>query len=75
MNLEASVDRAVELMEQAAHDIPALMSALVSLRNEVSGLLVIAEPELREAVGNTNVDCLKRRVSEADVVIAEMGKR
>jgi hypothetical protein len=43
MNLEASVDRAVELMEQAAHDIPALMSALVSLRNEVSGLLVIAE--------------------------------
>ena len=45
------------------------IAALRKLRNEVSGMLGIAEAEIREIVGNTNVNCLKRRLEEADKLL------
>jgi len=47
-----------------------LVEALRSLRNECSGAVGIALPELHVALGNTNVACLKRRIEEADAALA-----
>lgn len=42
-----------------------LRRALKSLYNEVHGALGIAEPKIRAAIGNTNMACIERRLSEA----------
>lgn len=47
-----------------------LRGALVRLRNEVGGL-ACAEIEIRQAVGNTNWNCLELRVNEAHAVLDE----
>ena len=56
---------AKELRQQNA----ALVSALRSLRNEISGSMKW-EHSLRDLLGNTNVACLKGRIAEADAALA-----
>ena len=46
--------------------------ALRRLRNEVHAALGLAEPEMREALGNTNVNCLSNRLREADELLAAL---
>ncbi len=48
----------------------ALREALNKLRKEVAGALGIAERDIRDAIGNTNVACIKLRLSEADAALA-----
>ena len=45
-------------------------AALLKLRNEVAGIIGLAEYELRQAVGNTNVNVLRLRLEEADAALA-----
>ena len=47
-------------------------AALLKLRNEVAGIIGLAEYELRQAVGNTNVNVLRLRLEEADAVLASL---
>lgn len=51
-----------------------LLAALRRLRNEVHGLIGIAAASIREGAGNTNFECLKLRVAEADQVIVAFEK-
>lgn len=46
---------------------------LTSLTNEVRGVLGHAEYGLREAIGNTNTECLKYRVDAARAVLKTLG--
>jgi hypothetical protein len=48
----------------------ALRSALLNLAAEVAGMFGIAEPEFRQILGNTNVNCLQRRFLEARAALA-----
>lgn len=50
-----------------SHD--ALVFALMGLVNEARGVLEFAERAIRDAVGHTNVACLRTRIDEAQVVI------
>ena len=47
-------------------------AALLRLRNEISGILGLMEKEMRDSVGNTNVNVLRLRLDEADAVLASM---
>lgn len=47
----------------------ALKEALTSLRNEVAGMLGCSEEALRQELGNTNVNCLQRKLDDADKAI------
>lgn len=51
--------------------ITTLEDALIRLNAEVSGLVGIAEPELRQACGNTNINLLKIRMAQARAAITE----
>lgn len=47
----------------------AICTALRSLANEASGFIGAFEAELRAVAGNTNVNCLLRRIDEARAVL------
>lgn len=49
---------------------PELAEALATLRNNVLGLGVF-EAEIREAIGNTNWECLQHRVALAEAALAK----
>jgi len=55
--------------EPSVGHLDALARALRTLRAEVAGLLGVWENDIRAAVGVTNVNVLKLRVSEADEVL------
>jgi hypothetical protein len=52
-----------------SHD--ALLAALIHLRNEARGCTGLDEAELRAVLGNTNFNCLIRRIEEAEEVIKQ----
>lgn len=53
-----------------SHD--ALVAALRSLRNEANGLIgFVGDKNLREVVGTANANCIRRRLDEADAVLAQ----
>jgi hypothetical protein len=64
---------AEQQLTEAQERITALEGALSKLRQEVAGLLGIAEPEIRYAVGHSNVATLKLRISEADALLTPSG--
>jgi hypothetical protein len=47
----------------------------LELANEVSACLGIAESEIRMAVGNTNVDCLMRKLDAVQALLAQRDVR
>jgi hypothetical protein len=47
-----------------------LRTALAKLRKEIAGTLAIAERDIRDAIGSTNVACIKLRLAEADAALA-----
>ena len=51
-----------------AHE--AMREALSSLRNEVAGMVGIAEDEIRRTIGHTNIQCLIRKLDEANKALA-----
>ena len=57
-------------LHRAARHHDALVAALRSLMNEASGALHLEWGVLVEALGQTNVNCLQRRVDEARAVLA-----
>ena len=63
-------------LEEGRHirdeEVKRLTVALRRLRAEVAGSLGIAEPEIRQAIGNTNISVLKLRVKEADELLAAL---
>jgi hypothetical protein len=56
-----------------SHD--ALVKALTDLRNKVSGCLSAYDPDLRQAMGNTNVAVMQDRVANADRALASIKER
>lgn len=50
---------------------PDLYAALDYLAGEVRACLGISEPEIRAAVGNTNMACLTQRVEQAIAALAK----
>jgi hypothetical protein len=48
-----------------------LLESLKKLKNIVTGILSIAEPEIREAVGNSNVEIIFDDISSASMAIAK----
>jgi hypothetical protein len=50
-------------------DAPTTLDALKRLRNEIGAILGMAESELREVVGHTNIAVLKQRIREADELL------
>lgn len=55
--------------EAAEGERDRLQAACRSLVNEVRGTLALAELVLREEVGQTNINCLKRRADEVEAVL------
>ncbi len=58
----------VRAMEQSHGE---LLAALRGLRAEAKAILGVDEDGIREAVGNTNVACLKHWIVAADAAIAK----
>ena len=56
----------------AALDAGAFREIMRRLVHEVSGLLGIIEPQMREAAGHTNINVLVRRLEEARVLLADL---
>jgi hypothetical protein len=54
--------------------IAQLEAALRSLRNEVHGSIYIDEREIRHIIGNTNFQCIERRLDEADKILGSSGE-
>ncbi len=54
---------------------PAMLSALKSLRNEISGIIGVAREEIRCVISNTNLACLELRIAEAETAIARAERR
>lgn len=54
--------------EQA--EVAELVEALRKLSNEADGMVEMARP----CIGNTNVQCLKLRIAEADALLARYPK-
>ena len=50
---------------------PALYEALKALVNEVRGQVALAEPEIRAAIGNTNMACVEHRLTLATAALAQ----
>lgn len=48
-----------------------LLAALKSLRNEILGIWHIAEPALRQEIGNTNYQVMAHKIEEANTAIAK----
>lgn len=61
--------RAVEVDRLKAR-IASLEAALRSLRNETHGALYAYEPEIRGVIGNTNFQCIERRLDQADKLLS-----
>lgn len=75
--LEAKCNATILALHHEAADIDKLLDqredlidALKSLRNDVAGLLGMCEPAIRVAAGHTNVNCIHRRLQEADMALA-----
>lgn len=66
----AALDRGSQDIDKRLDQREYLMDALKSLRNDVAGLLGICEPAIRIAAGHTNVNCIHRRLQEADLALA-----
>ena len=54
---------------------PEMADSLFRLTNELVGMMNMAEPEIRAAVGNTNYSVLLERVAEAKTALAKAGCR
>ncbi len=50
---------------------PELLEALMKLRNEAYAVLSLAEAEIAQSAGTTNLKCLCLRLEEADAAIAK----
>lgn len=59
--------RDAEFIVRAVNCHEALVQALRSLRNEAAGFLAMADPV---AHGQTNLNCLQRRIDQADNALA-----
>jgi hypothetical protein len=57
-------------LDRAKGDVERLVEALRYLRNEISGAIGMAEHEMRQILGNTNVRCLLNRIELADEALA-----
>lgn len=64
-----AIDDKIALKKRAAE----LKKALAALCNEVSGILSLGELAMREAVGHTNVNCLRTRLEEAQSALKPAG--
>lgn len=64
-----AIDDKIVLKKRAAE----LEKALSALCNEVSGTLSLGELAMREAVGHTNVNCLRVRLEEAQSALEAAG--
>lgn len=63
------------LTDRLAEALPELLESLHNLVAEVAGMLGIAEAEVRQIVGNTNMAALKYRFEKARAAIAKAEQR
>lgn len=63
----------INVEDQPAPSEARLREALNGLHNETRGIISLAEEALRNAVGNTNVNCLLHRLDKADEALTASG--
>ena len=73
--IESSNEFLLRRLKKTQADLALAIEGLRHLNNEIKGIVGIEEYSLREIVGNTNVECLKLRISEANEILAQLDKK